>query len=201
MNLSKNTSNMVVSFIKNNTSASEEDLIKIQYGVQIIIFNLFKGIILLCTAYLLGVFKYTLLAILFFGILRSFASGVHASSTIECIILNYIIFLGNVYLSINLSVNIVIKSIIFAISLILVLIYAPADTKERPLVSKSLRKSLKIKSTIVVMICYIVTLLIRNNIYGNLIMFAILEGSLVITPLVYKLLGKSYYNYKFYNYS
>jgi accessory gene regulator B len=192
----KKLSNNCLNFIKDNTSVSEEDLEKIYYGIQVILLTISKDILLLITAYLLGVLKYTIIAVIVFGILRTFASGVHAKSTLPCIIFSFTSFLGNVYLSLDLSLNTISKSILFAISFILILLYAPGDTEERPLVSKKLRRNLKIKSIIVVITFYIVTLLIKSNIYSNLITFSILEESLIITPMVYKLLGKKHDNYK-----
>lgn len=189
-------SNKCLNFIKDNTSISKEDLEKIHYGIQVILLTISKDILLFTTAYLLGILKYTIIAVIVFGILRTFASGVHASSTLQCIIFGYTFFLGNVYLSLNLSLNTILKSIIFAISLILIILYAPADTEERPLVSKKSRRILKIKSIIVVIVFYISTLLIKTDVYCNLITFSILEESFVITPIVYKLLGKKHNNYK-----
>ena len=176
MIITKKLSNKCLNFIKNNTSISEEDLEKIYYGIQVILLNMSKLILLFTTAYLLGILKYTVIAFIVFAILRTFASGVHANSTLQCIIINFILFLGNVYLSLNLSINIIVQSIIFTISFILILLYAPGDTEERPLVSKKLRRDLKIKSLVVVIIFYIIILLIKSNVYANLITYSILEA-------------------------
>lgn len=196
MSISKKLSLGCLNFIKNNTSSSEEDLEKIYYGIQIIWINLLKFIILFLTAYLLGILRYTFTAFIIFAILRSFASGVHASSSIQCIIINYILFLGDVYLSLNLTLNLWYKTAIFAISFILLLLYSPADTEERPLISKKLRKNLKIKSILVLITFYIITFFITSNVYINLIIFSTLGESIVITPAAYKLLAKKYANYK-----
>ncbi|WP_238917033.1 accessory gene regulator B family protein [Clostridium sp. YIM B02555] len=196
MILSKPLSEKCTKFIKNNTSASAEDLEKIHYGILVIFLTIFKSIILFATAYFLGILEYTLTAFLVFAALRIFASGVHANSTFQCIIINYILFFGNVYLSLNIQRNLLLVSILFLISVALILLYAPADTEERPLISLKLRKSLKIKSIIVIMAFYILALLLHNNIYTNLITFSILEGALVVTPIAYRLFGKKYANYK-----
>ena len=196
MFISKTLSTKCTNFIKNNTSTSEEDLEKIHYGLLVIMTTIFKSILLFATAYLLGILKYTFFAFMVFSVIRTFACGTHANSTLQCITVNYILFLGNVYLSLNLPVSIFMQSIIFTVSFILVLLYAPADTEERPLVSKKLRNALKIKSIVVIVIFYISILLIKNNIYTNLITYSILEGSLVITPIVYKLFNKKFDNYK-----
>lgn len=196
MFIAKILSTICINFIHKNTSTSEEDIEKITYGLQVIILNTFHSILLFVIAYFLGIFIYTLIAFVFFAILRLFASGVHANSTLTCCIVSSIFFFGNVYLSLNTPKNIVVISIVFLISLILILLYAPADTEERPLISKKLRKSLKIKSALVTVIFYIVTLLISNNVYANLITFSVLEEAFVITPFAYKLFNKKYANYK-----
>jgi accessory gene regulator B len=196
MIITNKLSDKCLNFIKSNTTIPETDLEKIYYGLQVIMMDMSKTIILFTTGYLLGILKYMFIAFIAFTILRSFASGVHANSTLQCIIVNYILFLGNVYLSLNFSINIIVQSIIFIISLILVFLYAPGDTEERPLVSKKLRRRLKIKSLAIVISFYIIILLIKNNIYTNLITYSVLEESLVITPIVYKLFGKKTNNYK-----
>lgn len=196
MTISKKLSNTFLNFIKNNTSTSEEDLEKIHYGIQVVILTASKSILLFIIAYLLGIFKYVLISYLVLTFARNFASGVHLNSTFQCIITTFFLHFVNVYLSLNLSTHIVLRSIIFIVSFILILLYAPADTEYRPLVSKKLRRDLKIKSIIVIIISYIVMLFIENNVYANIITFSFFEGSLLITPIVYKLFGRKYNNYK-----
>ncbi len=187
-----------IEIIKNNLNKTEEDLEKIQYGIDVILINIFKLIILFLTAYLLGILKYTVIAFISFAILRGFASGVHANSSINCIIMNYIIFLGNVYLSLNFLISKVWMMIIFIISIIFVILYAPADTEERPLISKKVRDALKIKAILIVLFFSIITLAMKNSIYANLITYSIFEESILITPIMYRMLGKKYMNYKNY---
>lgn len=196
MTITKKLSNTCLNFIKNNTSISEMDLEKINYGIQIIMLTISKLILLFATAYLLGIFKYTFIVYVAFTFIRCFASGVHLNSTLQCIISTFVLYLGNVYLSLNLSTDMAARSFIFIVSFILTILYAPADTEERPLVSKKLRRDLKIKSLVVLIIFYITILFIKNNVYANLITFSVFEASLLLTPIVYKLFGRKYANYK-----
>ncbi|MBX4265662.1 accessory gene regulator ArgB-like protein [Clostridium estertheticum] len=195
MNITEKTTKIFIKFIKNNTEKSEEEIEKVQYGFQVIIMNLFKIIILFSTAYFLEIFMYTLVAFIVFGIFRSFACGVHANTSLNCIIINYVVFLGNVFISINLSLNKSIIVIIYIISLILVRLYAPADTEERPLVSKKHRNKLKTRAIIVVLGFTLISLLIENSIYMNLITTSIMEESILITPVAYTIFKKPYRNY------
>lgn len=196
MNISTTLSKKCTDFIGNNADKTAEDLEKIQYGVQVIIINIFKMIILFATAYILGVLKYTCIAFAVFAIFRCFACGVHANSSLQCIIINYIVFLGNVYLSLSFTLNKLVLIILFSISLVLTLLYAPADTAERPLISNKLRNKLKLKSVLVVLIFFTIALLATNSIYSNLITYSILEEAAIITPISYIIFKKSYKNYK-----
>lgn len=195
MSVSEKISAKLTNYTSVNLEKSDEEIEIIQYGIQVILVNIFKMAILFLTAYFLNVFTYTLIAFASFGILRLFAAGVHADSSLKCIIINYITFLGNVYLSLFLPLTRPITAALFIISLILYFMYSPADTEERPLISKKLRKQLKIKTILVVTTIGIICVVLPNSIYVNLVTFSVLEESFYITPFAYKLFRKSYRNY------
>ncbi|MDS0526340.1 accessory gene regulator B family protein [Clostridium sp. SHJSY1] len=196
MVITDNLSKKITNFIGETLSSSTDDLEKIEYGIKVIFANLFKMLILFFIAYMLGILKYTTVALTIFAILRIFACGVHASSSIQCIIIIHALFLGNVYASMYITLSKLSFSLIFLISVILTYSYAPADTSERPLVSKKLRNSLKFKSIMTIVISFIICIFIKDSIYINIITFGILEESLSITPISYKILGKTYNNYE-----
>ena len=56
--------------------------------------------------------------------------------------------------------------------------------------------SLKLKSIFTVVIFFTICILIKDSIYINLITFGVFEEALVITPISYKILGKTYNNYE-----
>ena len=58
----------------------------INYGLQLVIGEIPKTLLILLIAYLLGVFKLTLLALLFILPYRTFSGGVHLKTHIGCII-------------------------------------------------------------------------------------------------------------------
>ncbi|WP_294348292.1 accessory gene regulator B family protein [uncultured Clostridium sp.] len=195
MILTKKITNRIIKFITNNTPIPEDKIEILDYGLKIIISNTIKLIILLLTAYFLNVLSYTLLALAFFGLVRAFASGTHTNSSLACIILNYILFLGNVFLSINLQLNTFGLYFMFIINLILLILYSPADTKKRPLPSKKLRKKLKVYSILVLIFSFIFSLFLNNSIYKTIISIANFEAAISTTPFMYKLFGNSYRNY------
>ncbi len=195
MILTNKIAKITISFIRKNLSTSEEELEKIDYGIKVLVSNFFKLVILFSTAYFLGILKYTALAVIAFGIIRSFACGVHANSTLQCIIINYVWFFGNVYIAKFHPLSTLALFIILLISIVLFYFYAPADTAERPLINKNLRKALKISSIFTALIFFVICLFINNSIYKTIIIYSIFQESLAVTPLFYKLLGKTYRNY------
>ena len=195
MILTNKIAKIIISFIRKNLSTSDEELEKIDYGIKVLVSNFFKLVILFSTAYFLGILKYTALAVIAFGIIRSFACGVHANSTLQCIIINYVWFFGNVYIAKFHPLSTLDLFIILLISIVLFYFYAPADTAERPLINKNLRKALKISSIFTALIFFVICLFINNSIYKTIIIYSIFQESLAVTPLFYKLLGKTYRNY------
>lgn len=195
MILTNKIAKITISFIRKNLSTSDEELEKIDYGIKVLVSNFFKLVILFSTAYFLGILKYTALAVIAFGIIRSFACGVHANSTLQCIIINYVWFFGNVYIAKFHPLSTLDLFIILLISIVLFYFYAPADTAERPLINKNLRKALKISSIFTALIFFVICLFINNSIYKTIIIYSIFQESLAVTPLFYKLLGKTYRNY------
>ena len=70
----------------------------IMYGLQNIIGELPKGIIILLIAYFLGIFKLTLISVLIIAPYRVFSGGVHMKTHIGCIIYTLILYSGSALL-------------------------------------------------------------------------------------------------------
>lgn len=201
MSISKKLSLRCTNFIKNNLSKTDEELAQIHYGIECIISNTLKLLLIFIVAYLLRIWNYIIIALVTFAILRGFASGIHMDTTIKCNIMNFIIFFGNTYLSLFLKLNKIFVSILFLISFIIIFLYAPADTRARPLTNSKKRKLLKLFSILSTIILYILCLLLNNPIYYDLIAFSIFIEAILITPFTYKLFKSPYANYKTINLS
>ena len=86
--------------------------------------------------------------------------------------------------------------IIWIFGFISFILFAPSDTKARPLIHKEKRIRAKIFSIIIVIVLYIINLYLNNSIFLNTSLYALFIQSLVMNPLVYKIFNAPYNNYK-----
>lgn len=183
---------------KNNPTYQEEKLEEIRYGLESIYLTYTKIFLIFVLAYFLGIIKETLLLLVTYNIIRTFAFGIHATKSIYCLITSLILFIGGVYVVKYISLNIYVKAIISIILLICIYKYAPADTYKRPLINERKRKKYKVISTILG-IAYVILIIIFNNyIISNYLLIGMLETVIMIHPIVYKIFNLPFDNYKKY---
>lgn len=171
---------------------SEEKLAEINYGIAIFIANSYKMLIIFILAIIMDVFKYFLVAFMSFGILRSFASGVHAKREWTCLPTSILIFFSIIYLGRLVDLGIYPISFIYFLCFLVMVKYAPADTEERPIVSRKLRKKLKIMSCITLIFLYAISLYYIGTSISSIIVFSVLIESVLIIPITYRLTSRMY---------
>lgn len=181
---------------------TEERLEVINYGLQNIVGEIPKIFITIIVAFLLGIGKLTLWSILAISVYKCFAGGVHAKTHIGCITSTTLIYCGTAFLakyinipSIEIRYLLIIATWIF--SVIMIKLYAPADTENVPILRKKERKQKQILSYIVVTVELIIATFISNEIFSNLIIIGILIETITITKFIYKI-TKNKYGYEIY---
>jgi accessory gene regulator B len=181
---------------KNYPQYSDTKIEEIKYGLESIYILVTKMIIIFSISYFLGILKEVIILTALFVGIRNVAFGIHASNSITCLIISSIVFMGAPYLAREITLSPHTMLVVASICVVLYIIYAPADTKKRPLVNK--RKRLIFKTmTIIIGIIYIFGLVfIANDYLKNLILFSLIIELLMILPITYKLFGQSYNNYK-----
>lgn len=168
----------------------------INYGLQILVGEVPKFFILLGVAYILGVFKLSLITFLILVPYKGFSGGFHLKTHMGCIISTSAFYCGIAILSKTIVMNYIVKYIItillaiFGITMIKK--YAPADTEEVPILSKKVRKQKQILSYISFIIGLAIALVIKNNIISNIIIFGYLMQTCMITKLAYRLSNNKY---------
>ncbi len=170
----------------------DEKLEQINYGIAVFITNSYKLLIMFVIAFLLKVFWFFLTALFSFGLLRSFASGVHAKREWTCLPSSILLFSSIIYAGLNIELNMPAVCIIYAMCFAVVLRYAPADTEERPIVSLRLRRKLKTMSCVTLLLLCSYSLFFIAGPYSSIVTFSALAECAMIIPITYKLTGSMY---------
>lgn len=168
----------------------------IMYGLQLIVGEIPKFFITLLIAYLLGVFKLTLLTVIALMPYRVSSGGFHLKTHIGCIVSTTLYYCGIAMLAKHISIAQNIEYIlafgIWIFGMIMIKLYAPADTENVPILRKSERKQKQILSYITFTLGLIIAIIIKNPIISNILLFGNLIQSMMITRLAYRLTGSQY---------
>lgn len=187
--------NHCMNYIKKYNNYDDVKLKEIEYGLVSIYLTISKFIIISIFSILLGIFKEMLIFTLFFSCLRTFAFGLHATKSWICLLSSSILFIGIPYICINIEINLLLKSIIGVIQIILIFKNSPADTYKRPIVNKKRREIYKTLSTIIAILFSFIAIFIKNEFLSNCLIFSLILENALISPLIYKLFKLPYNNY------
>ena len=171
----------------------------IKYGLQLIIGEFPKLIILFGLGFAFRVGWLTLFAFVSILPYRMVAGGFHLNTHIGCLICTVGYYIGNVFLSKYLavfSVNIKYISIILItiLSIINIYFYAPADTINVPILRKKERKVKKILSYIFGIGTLLSAIIIKNQMIAYILIINVLFETIAISPIAYKITKNEYSN-------
>ena len=168
----------------------------IMYGLQNIIGEIPKTFLVLLIAYFLGIFKETLITFLLLLPYKSFSGGFHLKTHIGCIIGTTLFYCGIALISKYIIIEPIVKYILIAViwifGIIMITLYAPADTENVPILAKKDRKKKRILSYITFIIGLLVAAFIQNNIICNILILGNFVQTLTITKLAYRLTNNKY---------
>ena len=173
----------------------------INYGLQLLIGEIPKTILILAIAWVLGVFKLTLLAVLIITPYRAVVGGVHFKTHFKCILATSLFYIGKAlfskYIILGQTLKLIIVFIVCIFSAIMITLYAPADTEDVPILKKNERRIKMIFSYIIMSVLLVIATLISNKTISNLIIFGVLLQTIAITRPMY-ILAKNRYGYEEY---
>lgn len=190
--------NSSINFISKYQECDDLKLKRLKYGLEGIYSLIVKISVVILISIITKTLTETLLFILFYAGIRTFSFGWHAKSNIACWITTLLIYNVILYFIINIDYPIYIGYIILGISLISMLLWAPADTPKRPLIRKKQRLKSKILSIIVLLLYTIIYMTINSNPLKNIILYALLVQTILINPITYKITNTRFNNYKYY---
>lgn len=181
--------------VKNTNEKSEDDIEILKYGIEVIIMNISKLIIIFAFMYALGLFKECIIITVIFGGIRRFASGLHVKGFFKCLIFSTLHFLFMIYLASITDINVIIKTIIAMVSIFHIAMYAPADTEEKPYLDENIRKNLKKKATATSLIYSLVWIFGFGGKVSGYFIAAIVGQIILIHPYTYRIARRRYNNY------
>ena len=168
----------------------------IYYGLQLLIGEMPKMFLLFGVSFLLGIGWYMVFAYIAIIPYRTVSGGFHLHTHLGCIIGTIIFYYGNIIISKFLFLDNIQKYILVGLSLIfgilMISMYAPADTEDVPIISKKERKTKKILSYVMLIITLAIALVIQEQVLSNILIIGSILQSISISRVAYKLTRNKY---------
>lgn len=168
----------------------------ITYGIQLIIGEIPKVLLIFVLSIPLDIWWYTVFAFLTMMPYKGASGGLHLKTHLGCMIGSCLYYYGNIILSKAIVLNDITKFILifcaFIFGIIMVTLHAPADTENVPILSKKERKMKKILSYIFLTATLVASIFIKNPILSNILVFGTILQSIFISRLAYKVTNNKY---------
>lgn len=183
--------------IKNN-ACNDKQINTFRYTLESLYSLITKTSVVLLLAIFLKTFSITFVTILLYSLLRGFAFGIHASKNIYCWIITLSVYIVGPLLIKNFTLPMEIVYVCYAVGIVSILLWAPADTPSRPLLNKKKRIANKIIALSLGSIYILCSFYFHNSNFYEIVSFLLLTETVCICPLTYKLFKVPYRNYKNY---
>ncbi|EGQ0287938.1 accessory gene regulator AgrB [Staphylococcus pseudintermedius] len=167
--------------LQQRQNLSHIEFLKVRLGMQVVVINSFKAVVTYGLALLLNIFLYTLIVHLTFLALRGYSHGAHAKTSMLCHVQNIASFVVLPWLIVQYDISFQFLLSLSILAAIIVIIYAPAATKKRPIVPGRV-KGLKIKSIIVFIILIALAFIIPAP-YNRFVVYGVLLQSFTLLPI------------------
>jgi len=169
----------------------------IWFGLMMLFDEVPKFILMCLITYFLGILRYTLISFGSIFLYRAFSGGFHLRSQIGCFSMSMLLFVGNPIIGKYIIwPNEIFKYIIFVViwifNMVMIYKYAPADTEDVPIVSKSQRNRQKIISFVMMNLVFIAGIFITDVTISNILIFGTLIQSFCISRVAYKIFNNKY---------
>ena len=190
--------NYSLNYIESKKTLTALERKKIKYGLEGFYNLISKFIVLVILAIIFDLTVELLLLSIIYGFLRLYGFGLHAKKTWQCWISTIPIYIGGCFLIKYLVLPPTVCYIIWIFGLLSFILFAPADTKARPLIHKEKRIRAKILSIVIIILLFIINIYLKNNIFLNTSLYALIVQSIIMNPITYKIFKAPYNNYKAY---
>lgn len=194
--IEKICNSILIKMRKKMPDITDEKAEIILYGLQLIIGEIPKMFIIFGLSFLLGFGWYMVFAYIAVMPYRATSGGFHLHTHLGCILSTIIFFYGNILLCKFLVLDNIQKYILIGLSLVfgilMISMYAPADTEEVPIISKKERKTKKILSYVMLTLTLVVALFVPDKMMSNILIIGSIFQSISISRLAYKITKNKY---------
>lgn len=194
--IEKICNSILIKMRKKMPDITDEKAEIILYGLQLLIGEMPKMFLLFGLSFLLGIGWYMVFAYIAVVPYKAVSGGFHLHSHLGCIVSTIAFFYGNILISKFLVLDNIQKYILIGLSLVfgilMISMYAPADTEEVPIISKKERKTKKILSYVMLTLTLVVALFVPDKMMSNILIIGSIFQSISISRLAYKITKNKY---------
>lgn len=187
-----------IKFINKYEECDDLKIKRLKYGLEGIYGTIIKLIVVIVIAAIFQSLKETCLILVFYALIRTFSYGLHSKSSAACWITTILIYNVIPVLTKNFIIPDYIGYIVLGVSLLSVLLWAPADTPKKPLIRKKHRTKCKVLAVIIVLMYSIIYCFSQNISINNTLIYALFVECILINPVTYRLTKTQFKNYKYY---
>ena len=155
-------------YLAQELNSDQRQELRMAYGLEILLGEIIKLIVIISLSWMLNILPEVLTITVTAGILRLASGGEHCSEYYRCLIggTAWFLFLGWGVHSLNNLLNqstiIISAGLLFFLSIILILKYAPGETENKPISSEAERKKFKNWSVAIMIIYGFIIILFSN---------------------------------------
>ncbi|MCG1386288.1 accessory gene regulator AgrB [Staphylococcus epidermidis] len=170
-------------YLQRKNNLDHIQFLKVRLGMQVVAGNIEKTVVLYGLSYFFDLLIFTFLTHIGYYLLRIFAHGAHAKTTLQCHIQNIIYFIFIPWLVLHLPLSTNIFYVLAIISFLIVLSFAPAATKKQP-IPKHLLKKKKVLSILSFIVIITIALTLEEIFKKSVISGAVIE-SITLLPIFF----------------
>lgn len=170
-------------YLQRRNNLNRIQFLKVRLGMQVVASNIEKTIVVYGLALLFKTFFYTLLTHISYFLVRSYAHGAHAKSTLLCHIQNLLVFLLVPWLLTLFHVNKLVLLGVGVISILIIIKFSPAATKKQPIPNHLIKRKW-LGSIFVSILLLAVCLIIKKSLIPFVVWGVFLE-SLTLLPIFF----------------
>ena len=187
----KSISNKIAEYIAKDDETA--DIEEIAYGYDLLLQELGVVVVSLIIGFVLNITLQVVISVFFYNTLRMYAGGAHANYRAVCIITSILIMFGPALLFTRTPFffPIIAYPIIYMFCLLMLFLYAPADTETQPIQNLETRKIIKRKAILALTVLFIIASI--TNIwlpdYASIMLVIIIIVCTFTHSIIYRLFG------------